>query len=175
MNAIGRFDINLTKSIQSLPTGFQPWMNLATFLGEPVVIVLVALFAAGVAWRQHQIRWSKAFITAIAASGLNGVLKYFIHRTRPDTLYVTHMRFKSYSFPSGHSFGSLLVYGLLAYLAYRNLPAPWNWIAVIIAGVLIFAVGLSRVYLGAHFPTDVIAGWILASIVLVLIIKFIIR
>jgi undecaprenyl-diphosphatase len=172
MNPIVSFDTNLTKYIQSWPTWLQPGMNFVTFLGEPVVIVLVAAFAAGVAWRQHQYRVAQGFIVAVAACGLNGAVKYFVHRTRPDTIYVTHMRFKSYSFPSGHAFGSLLLYGLLAYLAFKHLPSPWNLVAVAAAGILIFAIGISRVYLGAHFPTDVIAGWILAGIALWLIIKY---
>ena len=175
MNALSHFDTSLTKSIQSLPAAVQPWMNLATFLGEPVTIVLIALFAAGVAWRQHQTKIAQGFIASIIASGLNGVLKYFVHRTRPDTIYVTHMRFKTYSFPSGHSFGSFLVYGLLAYLAFKHFSAPWNWVSLVLLSFLIISVGTSRVYLGAHFPTDVIAGWILAAISLFLIIKFFFR
>jgi membrane-associated phospholipid phosphatase len=172
MTAIDRFDKELTKTIQSLPEAFHPWMSLASFFGEPVIISLVALFTAGVAWRQHQVKVAQGFIAGLAACGVAGVLKYFVHRTRPHTMYVRHMRFKTYSFPSGHSFASLLIYGLLAYLAFQHLPSPWSWIVVALFSVLIFTVGVSRVYLGAHFPTDVIAGWILAAISLLLIIKF---
>lgn len=170
MNAIARFDIGLTKRIQSLPRGWQTPMNLATFLGEPIVIVAVCLFVAGVSWRQNHSVIAKGFIAVIVASGFNGILKYFFHRTRPDTLYVSHMRFKSYSFPSGHSFGSLLLYGLLAYIAYAHLSSTWGWLIATVATITIFAVGLSRVYLGAHFPTDVIAGWILSGICLTSIV-----
>lgn len=172
MNSLSRFDTNFTRTIQNLPDTFTPLMNFATLLGEPVTVVLVALFASGVAWRQNQHRVSYGFLVGIAGCGLSGVLKYFIHRTRPDTIYVTNMRFKSYSFPSGHSFGSLLIYGLLAHLAYKHLPTPWNWIIVLATTILVILIGTSRVYLGAHFPTDVIGGWILAAITLFIIIKY---
>jgi undecaprenyl-diphosphatase len=172
MNALARFDVSMTRTIQDLPDWFRPLMNTATLLGEPVSVGLVALFAGSIAWRQGQHRVSYAFIATVAASGFNGSLKYFIHRTRPDTLYVTHMRFKTYSFPSGHSFGSLLIYGLLACLAFEHLDSPWNWLVLGAAAIVILLIGMSRVYLGAHFPTDVIGGWLLASVFLVLIIKF---
>jgi len=162
MNVIASFDIILTRRIQSLPRSWQSPMSVATFFGEPVVILAVSLFAAGISWKQNHTLVAKALIAVIVASGINGILKYFFHRPRPETLYVSHMRFKSYSFPSGHSFSSLLLYGLLAYVAYSHLNSLWGWIAIALASIGIFAIGLSRVYLGAHFPTDVLAGWVLS-------------
>jgi membrane-associated phospholipid phosphatase len=88
-------------------------------------------------------------------------------------MYVAHMRIHSYSFPSGHSFGATVFYGLLAYLAWSRLPHPWNLLVVLLLVLLIILVGLSRVYLGAHFPSDVVVGWLLGGLSLFVIIKYI--
>jgi undecaprenyl-diphosphatase len=76
----------------------------------------------------------------------------------------------SYSFPSGHTVGSTVIYGLLAYLAWQYLPQPWNVIGAIFCVLLILLISLSRIYLGAHFPSDVVAGWVLGAIGLAVII-----
>jgi undecaprenyl-diphosphatase len=83
------------------------------------------------------------------------------------------MKIKSYSFPSGHAYGGMVIYGLLAYLAYKHLPHPWNLLSALLLGMLIIVIGVSRVYLGAHFPSDVAVGWLLGAITLALILIFI--
>jgi undecaprenyl-diphosphatase len=174
MPLINSFDNGITRYIKSIPESATPFFNSITVLGDPVVVVVIAVIGAFTAFKQHHSLIGKAFIATIVASAINGgLLKSFIHRTRPDTIYVTNMRFDSFSFPSGHSFGSMVVYGLLAYLAAKYLPHPWNIFSIIVASVLIFLIGVSRVYLGAHFPTDVIGGWILGLFVLWLIVKYI--
>lgn len=174
MALINTFDNGLSRYIKSIPEASTPFFNTITFLGDPIVVVAAALIGAGVAFMQNHTLVGKAFLLTIVASGINGgLLKNFIHRTRPDTVYVTNMRFDSFSFPSGHSFGSFLLYGLLAYLGAKYLPYPFNIVSVLSAGILIFLIGVSRVYLGAHYPTDVIGGWILAAITLWLIIKYV--
>jgi len=170
---INRFDGDVTRHIQSWPAWVHPIMGTASFIGEPVMFLTLAFSGVLIAKYRQQERIAWAFGAAIMAWGCNVILKQFLHRTRPDTLYVTAMRFKSYSFPSGHAFGSLLFFGLVAYLAAKHWDSPWNYLLPVAMAILILLIGLSRVYLGAHFPTDVIGGWILASIALFLIIKFI--
>jgi undecaprenyl-diphosphatase len=148
-------------------------MKSISFIGLPIVVILLAFMIGVVALLKGAPRVAFALAASMATLGLNTVIKNIVDRPRPDTLYVEGMRIHSYSFPSGHTVGSTVLYGLLAYLAYSYLPQPFNIIAALILGLLIFLVGISRVYLGAHFPSDVVAGWLLGGISLILIIKLI--
>jgi membrane-associated phospholipid phosphatase len=172
-SVINRFDKSAAKLVAQLPASLSPVMNTATIIGLPAVVIVVALVAAGLAWVKHNPRITYAFLATLVALGGNTIIKDIVHRSRPHTLYVEHMRIHSYSFPSGHAFGSTVVYGLLAYLAHKNLPAPWNIVTTIGLVLLIITVGISRVYLGAHFPSDVVMGWLLGALSLFIIIKLI--
>jgi undecaprenyl-diphosphatase len=78
---------------------------------------------------------------------------------------------RSYSFPSGHAFGTLIFYGLFAYLDYTYLSSPVNWLITILLASLISLIGISRIYLKTHYPSDVVGGWLLGAISLLLIIE----
>lgn len=147
-------------------------MNSITLLGEPVLIVSIGFAAMAYGWIKNMPYLTVGFGAAMIAYAIGGILKEFIHRSRPDTVYVTTMRFKSYSFPSAHAMGAILIYGLLAYLAYQHLPSPWNITIPVLLSIFIVLVGLSRVYLGAHYPSDVVGGWLLGGLALLLIIKY---
>ena len=91
---------------------------------------------------------------------LNTVLKRIFERTRP-----VHDNLRAFadgwSFPSGHASGSLVAYGMLAYLAVRLLPARWSDArlpALLLATAVVFIVCASRVFVQVHFATDVLAG-----------------
>lgn len=170
---INEFDSRVGTFIVGWPQWLHPIMVAVSFSGLPAVVVSVATVVALVAWRLKQPKLSWALVTALVGLGINSILKHSLHRVRPNTPFAIAMRIKSYSFPSGHSFGSVAVYGLLAYLSYYNLAQPWNAIAAAVLVLLILLIGVSRVYLGAHFPTDVLGGWALGLLTLVLIIRFI--
>jgi undecaprenyl-diphosphatase len=172
-DAIVRFDTTMTASVQHWPVWLQGPMLVVTALGQPAVMGLLAVIVGVVAWQNAQMRTTYSLSLGVLAMAANTLLRHFIHRTRPDTLYVSNMFFKTSSFPSGHAFGAMVICGLLAYLSAKYLPTPWNYIAAILLGLFILAVGISRVYLGAHYPTDVIAGWLLGAIVVLLIVVFI--
>lgn len=94
----------------------------------------------------------------VGEGSLNGFFKWWFGRPRPGEDYAPMVEEKFFSFPSGHSMGSLCVYGFVAYLLVRHFPR-WRWPIRLLALSLIMTVGLSRVYLAAHYPGDVAGGF----------------
>ncbi len=98
----------------------------------------------------------------IAFLPLASVLKLFFRRKRPATLYVNNMKIKSYSFPSSHAYSSALACGYFAVLLIENGAVVFAPFVLAVAVV----VGFSRVVVGAHYPSDVLAGWFLGIFIL---------
>lgn len=166
--ALAKFDSILATRIQQWSPRLRPWFILISFFGLPKPISLLAVVLTLIYWLADQHSLSLAFIGVLVAMGFCTLLKLSLRRSRPDGLTAHKARFKSYSFPSGHSFGAAVFYGLLAYIGSLALqPAA----AIISAALLlIMAIGLSRVYLRAHYPSDTIGGWLLGFMSLGLII-----
>jgi len=101
-------------------------------------------------------RWTEMrfLIAVIAGTVLNWLLKLAFHRQRPDALNALDS-LASYSFPSGHAAGSTLFYAAMVVLLANTC---WRWSAIAGASLMIVLVGVSRIYLGAHYPSDVLAG-----------------
>lgn len=109
------------------------------------------------------------WIVAIGGAGLlNLFAKHFYSRMRPD-LWVGAVHETTYSFPSGHAMHSMAVVAALVLLSWRT---RWRLPTVILGSVFVAMVGLSRVYFGVHFPSDILAGWV-ASIAWVTGVHFI--
>ena len=109
----------------------------------------------------------KFAIAALSSTALYQGMKYIFQRPRPD-IALRLIEESGYSFPSGHSMNCLVSYGILAYLILkycenRKLAKLFS----VGLGLIIILIGLSRVYVGVHFPTDVIGGWSLGIAVLV--------
>jgi undecaprenyl-diphosphatase len=140
-----------------------------TVLGQPSVLVIMSL-SLGV-WLLTQGRRSQATTLAIAALGavcLNYWLKHLFARDRP-ALWDRIVDVRYYSFPSGHAMVSMVMYGLIGYLLASSFSHWRGWI-LSLTTLLILTIGLSRLYLGVHWPTDVAAGyaaglvWLIACI-----------
>ena len=131
-----------------------------TLLGSPAVIAGWALIVAAVLLARKDYLTEGGWIAALAGGGLlDGVLKQIFHRPRPvwDLPLLTA---RGFSFPSGHAMGSLLAYGMLAYLVWRQMDNPRGRAALVgCTLVLILLIGLSRLYLGVHYFSDVVAGY----------------
>lgn len=169
-DSIVRFDTALTGFVTGWPGWLHTPMLVVTTLGQPAVMCIAAGAVMLYAWQNARPNITYGLGIGVAAMLANSLLKHFIHRTRPDTLYVSEMYFKTSSFPSGHAFGVTVICGLLLYLSLKYIAEPWGIAIAISLGAFILLVGISRIYLGAHYPTDVIAGWMLGGIAAWLII-----
>ncbi len=126
-----------------------------------VVLMIVAVAALFLTLTQH--KYSAILLLVATAGGLvlNGVLKLGFNRPRPD-IFVHSVQTVSSSFPSGHAMSSAIVYGTVAYLAARLDRRRWaRWLVMLFAFVVIVLISLSRIYLGVHYPSDVVAGVII--------------
>ncbi len=171
---IRRFDTSLNDIITSWPISLKPFFIAVTSLGDPIATIAIGLAVTAYGLFQANMRLALAGVIVWVTLAIGAILKLLFGRARPLTEYAQNMHFPTHSFPSGHASGATIAYGLLAYLAWYLLPQPWNYITVAALIALIILVGISRVYLGAHFPSDVVAGWMLGSLGLLVII-FIIR
>jgi undecaprenyl-diphosphatase len=133
--------------------------DLASVPGLAILSAAVALFLL---WQR---RWRLAGVWVGLAAGtglLVTALKLFFARTRPDLFRVLALP-HSFSFPSGHATGSSALFGTLALMVAQVRPA-WTGRVSVLAGLIILGVGASRIYLGVHWPTDVLAGYLLGSL-----------
>jgi undecaprenyl-diphosphatase len=134
-----------------------------TALGSTLVLAIIAGTAAVFLWlTRHRFSVYILGFAFLAAGVLNVVLKALYGRPRPD-MVPTVVTSQSPAFPSGHALSAFAIYGTLAYLVARLEPSPRLRAATwIIAALIILAVGASRVYLGVHHPSDVLAGFVIA-------------
>jgi undecaprenyl-diphosphatase len=149
-------------------------MLLLTMLGDTAVLaLLITLVAATLLYLG---RWIDAAGLVLAAGGagiVNQVLKSIFQRVRPD-LFSGPLHLSSYSFPSGHSMGSIACYGMLAVLGIRLVRGRLARVAIGLGAVLlILGIGLSRIYFGVHYPTDVLGGFLAGAIWLVISIAIV--
>ena len=133
--------------------------NVVTQLGSPVVVVLVFVVALYL-WRANEVLllWNWLGAT-IGGKAIEYVLKNTVHRSRPQ-YGAAYLYGHSYSFPSGHSMGATVCYLLLAYFiaSQPNATRRTRSIAFGVATAIVIAVGFSRLYLGVHYPSDVLGG-----------------
>ncbi|WHU47995.1 phosphatase PAP2 family protein [Gordonia sp. L191] len=141
----------------------QPWIGVAhvvTFFGNSLTMTVICTVV--VVWlmiRRHVDEAVLLTVGSLVGAAVMVTFKHVVARSRPPvTDRLLHI--ESYSFPSGHAMMSMVVFCLLAVVAYRL--SPWvrghRWV-LLAAPALSFAIGVTRVYLGVHWTTDVLAGW----------------
>lgn len=101
------------------------------------------------------------FSNLVIVTVLNQLLKYILQRPRPTEYRIINE--SGYSFPSGHSMVSMAFYGYLIYLMYKYAKNKYvKWTSIILLSILIGLIGLSRIYLGVHYTSDVLAGFLIS-------------
>jgi membrane-associated phospholipid phosphatase len=152
-------DAIATPLLHSLSSpGLDALMNAITTLGSiPVVVPLVAVALGLLLWRRRR---REALFLAVSTAGgaaLNESLKLIFHRPRPQLAWAAVQ--PDYSFPSGHAMESLVIYVALALIVGVIWGRRAGIVAVVVAVVLALLIGTSRIYLGYHYLTDVVAGF----------------
>lgn len=136
-----------------------------TRVGSPgSMAVLGAIGAVALLIRRERrmcVTWIAAFV---GCAVLERALKLLVHRSRPVYAGAQLAR-QSFSFPSGHAMGSFIGFGMLTYLiaAHWRLPRRVRLPTIVAATIIVLLVGVSRVYLGAHYPSDVLGGYAAAA------------
>ena len=142
---------------------------LITRLGNPIEVgILTAIVAwfAGIHRKNEKIALWYVITVVFGAGIMNQLVKFFFQRERPDN--IEHLITQGgYSFPSGHAMGSVIVYGALLFLIIRTYSS-WKVIlpAILVLVPLIGLIGFSRIYLGVHYPSDIIGGYSLGLAIL---------
>lgn len=132
-----------------------------------VTAVAIVLLGGMALARRPKLGLIASLAIALAATG-NSLLKLLVARVRPDALEAL-VQERGLSFPSGHSMLGTVTWGIVAVIVARSrLPRPLRMGLVTALIALIFLIGISRIYLGVHFPSDVLAGWITGAVVVLL-------
>ena len=131
----------------------------------PLCVILTVLFGKK--------RWGKyIFINLVVIFLSNQLLKNIVARPRPEGFRLVEE--SGYSFPSGHSMVSMAFYGFFVYLIFKKVKNPYlKWSSMIVISFIITAIGLSRIYLGVHYASDVIAGFCISISYLILFMNLI--
>lgn len=146
-------------------------MFFITSLGSTTVIVILGLITFVLIWK----KWSKKearrlLLITLGGVILNNLLKIIIKRPRP--LIAPLVSESSYSFPSGHAMNATIFYLLIAFYIYKFFgKKKYKWILISSLICLVLLIGFSRLYLGVHYPSDVVAGILIGVLWLVIVIK----
>jgi undecaprenyl-diphosphatase len=172
--AVAAFDAGVSSAIVALRgPALTLVARIVTTTGDTLTVTLVTIALLFFLWRRRH-RFTTSALVAIAGGALVvSLLKGRFGRPRPSAADALITLPASFSFPSGHAMSSLCVAGVVSYLVSRSSIGRGAKIAAISAlAVWVLAVGLSRVYLGVHWPSDVIASWLLGIGWLALLIGY---
>ena len=154
------FDVPLLLAIHSTA---QPKLNvfvsyltkLGVFWGVfPAAAMISLLLVIRQSWRALEF----LLTASVGSIIINQTVKRLLHRARPH-LWVTPAPEFDYGFPSGHAMASMTLVAVLIILSWKS---RWRWFVVIIGTLFVLIIGWTRLYLGVHYPSDVLAGWMVA-------------
>ncbi|WP_395317533.1 phosphatase PAP2 family protein [Variovorax sp. UC74_104] len=158
-HVLGQADHALTDAIAAnLPRAALVVFSWVTHLGDAAFLGPVCVLVAAVLWRHRHRGLALGWVLALVGIVLlNPALKQIFARARPIHDHGLALE-TSYSFPSGHSAGAIVSYGMLLYLLLRTLPVRWHVPGAMAAAGAIVTIACSRIFLQVHFASDVVAG-----------------
>lgn len=159
---IDSYILNIFKNKNNTLTNI---MKTITFLGSAIGIIIITIILL-LTIKNNKIK-ILIILNLIISTLLNQILKYIVQRPRPNNPLVEETGF---SFPSGHSMVSLAFYGLLTYLILKS-NIKHKKILITFMLIIIALIGLSRIYLQVHYPTDVLGGFLIAVSYLIIFIE----
>ncbi len=146
--------------------GITSVLKVITELGGVAFIVLAGVL---IFMFCKKIRWFVTF-DLVGVTLINQVIKHIVRRPRPNVLRLVEE--DGYSFPSGHSMVSMAFYGIIIYLVYKNVTNKYlKWTLITLLSLLILSIGFSRIYVGVHYFTDVVGGFLLGLAYLIIYIN----
>lgn len=147
--------------------GLTEIMIFISLLGADIIVFVAGLFTVFLTWKKHK-REAILFVMILAVGLLiNIILKIIFQRPRPSIDPIMDLS-SSYSFPSGHAMNAFIFYSIMSYFVYHFTHNKLlSGIVTAFALVLVLLIGFSRVYLGVHYPSDVLAGFIAGFFVFV--------
>lgn len=167
------FDVAILETVHRLA---QPWLDalaaVVTNLGGAIgVMVITAVVSLLLLWRLKR----REFLILVASVGgaalLNVILKLLFQRDRP-ALWERVITENSYSFPSGHAMASSALALSIIVLLWST---KWRWWAVLGGLTYVFIIGFTRMYLGLHYPTDIVAGWLVSAVWVALVAAYLLK
>lgn len=165
----GPFDSFIYEVVRSLECDFfDKYFVFVTKFGNEITIVAV-VFITMIIFRS----WDGWLLGILAANSAltNKIVKSIIQRPRPDVLKLIEQG--GYSYPSGHSMISIAVYGYLLYYVVKRVSNKYiKYSLSVLLAILILSVGISRIYVGVHYASDVLGGFIFAAIEVMLIVNY---
>ena len=140
---------------------------ITNFGGAIILIILAPMLFIFIKNKKIGI---SVILNLVIITVLNQLLKRIVQRPRPTEFRIVEET--GYSFPSGHSMISMAFYGYLIYLIYKHVKNKYlKWISIILLSILICSIGISRIYLGVHYTSDVLGGFFISISYLIIYIS----
>lgn len=169
---IETFDMKIIDGIQEMKEPYlTSIMRFFSYIGNTVSVMIISLIILVILYIVFKQRKELILfiIVLVGSTGFNLLLKALFQRERP-TLY-TMIEEEGFSFPSGHSMAALSLYGIVSFLLWRHIPKKMGRVVLILTSTaFILIIGFSRIYLGAHFPSDIIGAYLFSGFWLLLCI-----
>lgn len=174
-NPITRIDTRVLNLMPSIRTPLQTSLfRSITFTANIESILLLMLLAGGILWRKGQ-KFASAllFVAFMAEESSTFLIKHVVRRIRPE-LSLSLIKEDGFGFPSGHVLRATVIFGLLSYLVFRSIKSSFFRLCLILGYIIAVAlIALSRVYLGVHYPSDVLASILFGACLLTLLIMIV--